>query len=396
VHGSKRITNSSACVLCNSISLLTTILLLVLSCTVAAVVDRLVHPLSPRGKLVHWGLEGLAECNKLIGKACRRVDDDPQIDDDSRIILRDELYRLALTQEQTKQLQRTADLLPDMAQWLSSDEIRSVCPYAPDDGVASLGGLRLYNGCKVIHVPSYLKGLWSACERRATETGNAATWAVVSGNEQQHNESTMKWHKRLRQDFDDVVLAAGSGIFFSGSNGGDGFCSADSLPVQLVGGQSVELRLTEDTSGFIKHALLCGKYISPMPSKELVLVGGTHEFSKELMSEEQVVSELKQRTYKVCPGIWEHGTVKKITEGVRVQAKRGRYGRRPIVGRLPDHDDFDDRTSLAQGATWIFTGLSSRGLLYHGLYGSILAEAILQGSELPLLSRCEDILWWRR
>jgi glycine/D-amino acid oxidase-like deaminating enzyme len=46
-------------------------------------------------------------------------------------------------------------------------------------------------------------------------------------------------------------------------------------------------------------------------------------------------------------------------------------------------------------SSWIFTGLSSRGLLYHGSYGQLLSQAILQRDESLLLRHCPDILWWK-
>jgi hypothetical protein len=40
--------------------------------------------------------------------------------------------------------------------------------------------------------------------------------------------------------------------------------------------------------------------------------------------------------------------------------------------------------------------LSSRGLLYHALYGDILTDALLAGSEAPMLSRGKELTWWKK
>lgn len=350
---------------------------------------------------MHWGLEGLAECNKLIDEACKhycRYCDNSAGGGDEKdcaenIVMRDELYRLAMTDQQAMQLQKTAALetLPDgTAQWLSADEVGSICPYSSSSSAAAIvGGLRLSGGCKVIHVPSYLKGLWGACLMRAEEGNSTLTWAVTDGG------SEPEWKGRL-QGFDAVVLSAGAGLF-GPSSGNDRLCEAGSFPIQLVGGQSVELSLSDTetlpTSGdFRQQAFLCGKYVSPLPSDGMVLVGATHEFSSVFISEEMVVEDLKERTYGIVPDVWDRGTVSRVTRGVRVQSERGKYGRRPIIGRLPQPDE----ASPIHPNAWIFTGLSSRGLLYHGLYGGLLADAILCDSEEVLLERCQDVLWWRR
>jgi glycine/D-amino acid oxidase-like deaminating enzyme len=83
-----------------------------------------------------------------------------------------------------------------------------------------------------------------------------------------------------------------------------------------------------------------------------------------------------------------------MTQGYRVQSARGKYGRRPIIGQLPSSMVATTDDSPSQ-SSWIFTGLSSRGLLYHGLYGQLLSLAILQRDESLLLRHCPDILWWK-
>jgi glycine/D-amino acid oxidase-like deaminating enzyme len=161
----------------------------------------------------------------------------------------------------------------------------------------------------------------------------------------------------------------------------DELVSVHDFPVQLVRGQSVEL----ETRLELESALLCGKYISPLDSN-LILVGATHEFLAQAMSRDQVIAELRERTHEMMPSLWDTSLVRRVTSGVRVQSERGKYGRLPIIGRIP---------STIHPYTWIFTGLSSRGILYHGLYGQILAEAILYGGEEPILTKFPDLMWWK-
>jgi len=164
------------------------------------------------------------------------------------------------------------------------------------------------------------------------------------------------------------------------------FCLSKTVfPVQLVRGQSLELRAAQSQNS----ALLCGKYVSPLPDPNLALVGATHEFKEEKLTNDQVFAELKERTVGFASLLWDSPNVEvqRVTSGVRVQSERGKNGRMPIIGRLP---------SDIHPNAWVFTGLSSRGLLYHALYGDILTDAILQNSEESMLKRCQDLLWWRK
>lgn len=300
---------------------------------------------------MHWGLQGLESSNRLIAQACA-ASDEP-------IVLRNRLYRLAMDEKQARQLQQTAAELPQLATYLTLDEIKDIVPTVEESKV--VGGLCLQGGCRVIHVPSYLRGLWAASRR-----SGRATWSLMQ-------EATLP----DLTGYDAVVLAAGAGLFSD-------VLSRDDWPIQLVRGQSIELAFDDEM--LCTEALLSGKYISPLIDRHRVLVGATHEFADPL-SYDQVVSELYQRTVDMSPSVWGTGSVDRLTSGVRVQSERGKYGRRPIVGRVLLKD--------FHSTTWVFTGLSSRGLLYHGIYGSLLAEAVLEGSEEPLLSVDEEILWWR-
>ena len=339
------------------------------------------HPLSPRGKLVHWGREGLEATNYLIDQACGAATDDNKCD---AIVLRSELFRLATSTKQADQLQQTAQQLSEFCEWKETSDL----PGSLTDDNSVFGGLRLYNGCKVLHLPSYLKGLWVACQfRQDRNIDLKVQWEQVD-----LEESDLTSPEFLNR-YTTVVWAAGSGLFQS-----DEFSSwllSSSLPekpkspVQLVRGQSIELRLPKTANENCRQqALLSGKYVSPLPDPQCVLVGATHEFQADPLSHDEVKRELQERTQSFSPSIWEEGAVVEcFTEGTRVQSQRGSKGRLPIVGKLAKSDSNLDH--------WIFTGLSSRGLLYHGVYGKLLAKAISEESEQCLETECQGFDWWR-
>ena len=323
----------------------------------SSVAGGLLHPFSPRGKLIHMGLEGLEISSTLINVASQH---------EPNCILRDKLFRIAQTDAHVEQLTKAAETYPNLATWLNQEQINDICGTQH-----SLGGLELSKGCKVIHVPSYLRGLWMACKELSA---GAAQWSV--------EENINDWKSRL-SEFDTVVFAAGSGLFQ------DGVLVEDSqnFPAEMVRGQSIEMNANEMGGTAPNEAVLCGKYVAPMLQKDQVLIGATHEYKSEALSEAEVWKELKKRSYELAPDLWDQGTVSQITSGYRVQSKRGKYGRMPIIGR--SCGDIHDNS-------WLFTGLSSRGLIYHGIFGDILSSAIIENSEESMLEQYPDLNWWKK
>lgn len=319
--------------------------------------EKLLHPFSPRGKVLDLGMEGLEATNQLVEVAIRF---------ETGCVLRDKLYRLALHEKSRQDLQGTASNYPEYATWLGPDQVREEC-HTP----LSLGGVRLQSGCKIIHVPSYLRGLWRACRKLSEGT---ALWSV---------EDPASWKDRL-EEFDTVILSAGAGLFQDGiyQDGVNGF------PAEIVRGQSVELKVDRGSSDFANEALLCGKYVVPLPGHDRVLVGSTHEYTEDALEANTVVDYLRNKSANLSPFAWEHGQVEKVTSGLRVQSHRGPSGRVPIIGR-PNNQHLHPNM-------WLFTGLSGRGLIYHGIYGDILTDAIIRGDEEDMAQLYPGTMWWKR
>ena len=145
----------------------------------------------------------------------------------------------------------------------------------------------------------------------------------------------------------------------------------------------------DDDEDEFDNALLCGKYVSPLPGRNRVLIGATHEFKKDPLTKNEVEVELREKSYDFASSIWDKGTIDDITIGYRVQSNRGKNGRLPIIGSYE---------SVHHDNAWIFTGLSSRGLLYHGLFGKILSEMILGNKNSSHHDNDLDhvIKWWQK
>lgn len=302
----------------------------------SSVAGGLIHPFSPRGKLIHLGLPALDRSNHLIETAARHRPE---------CIVRDRLYRVALSDNNVVQLQHAAETYPDLATWLSDLEMRTKF------GIDSQGGLELGKGCKVIHVPSYLEGLWEECKVKATDINGSIDWELMPDTHQ-HTLDVMNEQLAL---YDAVVLSAGAGIIQ------DQLMSRDEvLPAQLVRGQSIEMDFP-DTEDFSNEAFLCGKYVAPFPmdenrSSRRFVIGATHEFKEEPLSPEEVADELKSRSYQMAKRMWDYGEIHRVTSGFRMQSHRGAFGRMPMIGRSKASNG-----SITHRNTWVFAGLSSRG-----------------------------------
>lgn len=344
------------------------------------VVQRLQHPFSPKGKLIHFGMQALEQSNRLVQIATRHQ---------PSCLIKPHLYRIALSEANVKQLQDTAMKYPQIATWMSKEEIYGLL------GADTMGGLKLGGGCQVIDVPSYLKGLWEACEARANECNCSISWEQREIVGDCHNAQFLK------NNHDVVILAAGAGIVHDKMlpDGED----ESILPIQLVRGQAIVMDLPRESDAVLcSEALLCGKYVSPLPNNKpendvhtesiarKFVIGATHEFHSVKLDQSQVIEEMRKRSYPFVPRLWDRGVVKRIIAGVRMQSNRGKFGRMPIIGRLESSREND------QYNKWILAGLSSRGLIYHGMFGRWLAEAVLRNDETLLRQHFEEFDWWKQ
>jgi len=394
----------------------------------SAVAGGLVHPLSPRGKLVYQGLEGLAMSNQLIGTAIQATKDSSDgLENSESIVLSESIWRCAQNAKQVKQLKKTAMDLPQLCQWLEGDELQQVFPIkeavseskttadASTESTPLLGALRMSHGCRVIHVPSYLQGLWLSCQQKAIQLNQSS---------QEDNQCGIHVHVEWKpldsvniqqelNEYGTVVLSSGASIFQTylkrSQSDSDSQDQQHIFPVQLVRGQSIEFTsLTKPANSVaIQDAFLCGKYVSPLPPlidekhKEprcRVLVGATHEFKSQATPQEEVEASLKGTTEFMVPRLWDESryVVDRFTEGYRVQSQRGKFGRLPLIGKLDDAAaDGMTNNLLEHKNLWIYTGLSSRGILYHALFARRLVDAAWDNDEASMMEKFPELTWWK-
>lgn len=166
----------------------------------------------------------------------------------------------------------------------------------------------------------YLEGLKKACRKAKFET---------------------RWVQNLQEldGFDAVILTTGAET-----------SQLIDLPLKKTIGQCLICRWTEPLS----MSLLSSGHITPTEDPELCLVGSTYEHTDK-PDPKKALELLDKAALFYSPA--KDFKIVEIRSGVRVAPK---LGYRPIVAQV-------------NPKTWVFTGLGSRGLIYHALLANELS-----------------------
>lgn len=188
----------------------------------------------------------------------------------------------------------------------------------------------IHSGITVLS-ENYLEGLWNALEKRGVKLLIQKIEALSE-----------------LEEFDQIVIAAGYGIL--------SFPECANLNVKFLKGQAFRM------SGVppIERSFISKGYIAHMGRSDTFDLGSTYErefqddkpnptLAKQLLAEKLALTDAEILTCKA---------------GVRV-CNRSHY--LPIIEQVAEN-------------AHVFTGLGSRGLLYHGLFGRTLAQKLLSNS----------------
>ena len=104
-------------------------------------------------------------------------------------------------------------------------------------------------------------------------------------------------------------------------------------------------------------SLLSNAHITPTEDPELCLIGSTYEHTEK--PDPKKALELLQKAALFYPPAKDFKIVE-IRSGVRLSP---RVGYKPIVEKI-------------NPKTWVFTGLGSRGLIYHALFAKMIAISL--------------------
>jgi len=152
------------------------------------------------------------------------------------------------------------------------------------------------------------------------------------------------WVKNLQElaDFDRIILTTGADTL-----------KLANVPIQPTIGQCLICRWQKP----LTMSLLSYGHITPTEDPAFCQVGSTYEHTKDPDPKKAI--ELLEKVAIFYPPAKDFEIVE-IRSGVRV-ARKGSY--------IPLIQQIDEKT-------WVFTGLGSRGLIYHALYAKRLVEKI--------------------
>ncbi len=223
------------------------------------------------------------------------------------------VFRPAITEQQMRDFSLRGEKDPE-AEW------QETSPFGP--GLWIPKGMALYSQL-------YLKGLWKACEKQ----GSILVQESIASLED-------------LASFDAMILCAGFEIlrFFP------------TLPLQATKGQTLLCRWPQR----LPWSLVSQGHITPTEDDSICHIGSTYERSySSLEPTTFAIAQLKEKAVAFYPPAKDF-EVLEVRAGVRISRP---LGYRPIAQKMGER-------------VWVFTGLGSRGLLYHALLGKRIADEV--------------------
>ncbi len=273
------------------------------------------------------------------------------------------VLRPAVEPEQVEAFQAAAAEFPDLATWLSADEMDA---YA--EGVPSCGGGLLIPRGGAVDVPVMVDALLDAAQAHGAtvHTQSRVAWwserpdgTVTVDVERSANESGRATSpERTQIDGSLLLLCVGQGY--------TAYPELTNLGLKGIKGQTVTVRRPPGTGPLMP---MSGRgYIVPTERDTLILGSSyTHHFDSLDPDPEETTYILK-KTSAMLPGL-DTAEVLDVTAGVRVKTKTSNL---PIVGALPGRERI-----------WAFTALGSKGLLTAPLIARSLPAYLDDPSRIP-------------
>lgn len=274
----------------------------------------LLHPFPAKAALRSWlATEGMAASIKLLDRVEKLLG--------AAVAERTGILRIAVSERQKSDYKKRC-LEDTDAIWVESDQVLSKLPLAtPAPGLWIPSGITVYS-------KRYLDGLAKQCRIERVKVENL----------------------RQLDSFDRVVLATGYETLR--------FSECAHLDLEPTKGHSLICRWPTQRLPF---SIISTGHITPTENPEFCQIGSTYEHNfTHLEPDLKAIDELKNKVAAFYPPARDFEVVD-VRVGCRIAPKQG-Y--KPIVEKLGPK-------------LWVFTGLGSRGLLYHALLASQLAEEIV-------------------
>ncbi|OWM72839.1 uncharacterized protein LOC116196562 isoform X2 [Punica granatum] len=229
-----------------------------------------------------------------------------------------------------------------------------------------------------VHPLNYLQALFMACEDLVKEMS-----ASGSGSKE------LYLHKRSINQLSDLAGEYHAVVVCIGAKANLLPELAGKLPLRMCRGVIAHLRLPDHVKeSYPDHSpsILSDAWLAIQGPRDL-LVGSTWDWKSNNTSREVPAEEASQALDKLIPKA--SAVYPKIKDWAFIRAKAGlramppltSEGSLPLLGRIDHIVDFNQDCKY-----WFFGGLGARGLLYHGLLGKLMAQAVLQGDDSLLPS----------
>ncbi|GMI84360.1 hypothetical protein like AT2G22650 [Hibiscus trionum] len=340
----------------------------------------LLHPYSPKVKLLWRGAECWKECLKLLSIAEEAVSSEENLGSESGEFDQDFggflVRRRGILRPATNM--KTLNLLNDNAQnCLASCKIDIIDKNAAQKLVPHLHmplDLAFYMP-EAVNVNSqyYLKALFLACQNLVKELSASG---FGKRNLCLQKKSVCKLQE-LEGEYDAVIICLGAKADLLPELAGK-------LPLRTCRGVILHLQLPDNIGeDYPDHgpSILSDAWLAIKGNRSLYL-GSTWEWksrnsSPNVSTDEasNALHELLPKASAIYPGIM-NWSFSEARAGLRAMPPLTAHGSLPLMGCVNNILGNDLKCKY-----WLLGGLGSRGLLYHGWLGKLMAEAVLSCNE---------------
>ncbi|XP_062010546.1 uncharacterized protein LOC133726922 isoform X1 [Rosa rugosa] len=328
----------------------------------------LLHPYSPKAKLLWRAAECWDEALRLLTVAEAAL---PPNSDDAPIVRRRGILRPALSMKNMMVLKDNAQngLASCRIEAIDEDGAQNLVP-----GICSPFNTSFYMPEAVnVHPQRYLEALFLACQTLVKEL-----CASGLGVKELHlHKDSIHKLLDLEGEYQAVIVCLGAKADLLPELSGR-------LPLRTCRGVVAHLQLPDNMGGEYPGfgpSILSDAWLAVQGPRSLYM-GSTWEWksrnSSSNVSADEAAEALKDLLPKAC-GIYpvvKDWTFIGARAGLRAMPPLTPHGSLPLLGCV--------NNIIGQNQTckyWLFGGLGSRGLLYHGWLGKLMAQAVLSCNE---------------
>ncbi|WP_213357535.1 NAD(P)/FAD-dependent oxidoreductase [Chlamydiifrater phoenicopteri] len=252
------------------------------------------------------------------------------------VVLSSGIVRPASDEEQLTLFQKRVEEFPQELEWWEKSRCELEIPgiVIPDDG----GALFIKDGI-TINNEEYMQGLWMACSNLGT----------------QFYDEIIENISDIEDFYDHIVIAPGANW--------DVLPETKDIPLNKVKGQLLKVELPKSFQT-PKYSINAHKYMVSHATDGTYMLGATfeHNLADDEPNQEVAYNEIFPALLPLFPQLKEAQIIDCFS-GVRVSSPT----RKPVTAQIKDK-------------VWFVGGFGSKGLLYHGLVGDMLAKAVLAKS----------------